>query len=115
VLTISDFRLDRFSHRVFRKDNEIRLTSKEFLLLEYLMLHPDEVISRTAITRHVWEMDFDENGNIVDVYIRQLRRKIDQKEPQKPIQTVRGEGYLIREEEIPLEFRFKNKPRLMKL
>jgi two-component system copper resistance phosphate regulon response regulator CusR len=99
LLTAAELRLDRSSHRVFRQDEEIRLTRKEFLLLEYLMLHPDEVISRPAIMRQVWEPGFDETGNIVDVYIRQLRRKIDEGHPQKLIHTVRGEGYLIRKEE----------------
>ena len=101
TLTISALRLDRFSRRVFWHDEEVKLTKKEFLLLEYLMLHPDKIISRRVVMQNVWQPGSDEKGNIVDVYIRQLRKKIDDRYRQKLIYTVRGDGYTIRDDKVP--------------
>jgi two-component system, OmpR family, copper resistance phosphate regulon response regulator CusR len=97
TLTISDLRLNRLSRRVFWHDQEINLTKKEFLLLQYLMLHAETVISRQAVMKDLWDAPYDESGNVVDVYIRQLRRKIEEPYGQKLIHTVRGDGYTIRE------------------
>jgi DNA-binding response OmpR family regulator len=91
TLTLSSLKLDRFSRRVFWHDEEVQLTKKEFLLLEYLMLHPDKIISRKVVMENVWQPGFDEDGNIVDVYI-------DQRYHQKLIYTVRGDGYTIRDD-----------------
>jgi two-component system copper resistance phosphate regulon response regulator CusR len=95
MLTVEDLRLDRTAHVVHRKDKVIDLTSKEFALLEYLMANAGRVLSRTMIIEHVWDQSFEGLTNIVDVYIRQLRRKIDEEHEPKLIRTVRGVGYAI--------------------
>jgi DNA-binding response OmpR family regulator len=95
VLRISNLELDRIAHQVRRQDKKIDLTSKEFSLLEYLMIHPGRVLSRTMIVEHVWDQSFEGLTNIVDVYIRQLRKKIDAAYEPKLIHTVRGVGYSI--------------------
>lgn len=86
-------RLDLLAQRVWRGDELIDLTSREFALLEYFMRHPGQVLSRQQILFAVWDYDFDPESNVVDVYVRYLRRKID--EPGEPsyITTVRGAGY----------------------
>ena len=86
-------RLDLLAQRVWRNDELIDLTSREFALLEYFMRHPNQVLSRQQILFGVWDYDFDPESNIVDVYVRYLRSKLD--EPDKPstISTVRGAGY----------------------
>jgi two-component system copper resistance phosphate regulon response regulator CusR len=95
VLRISDLELDRVAHQVRRQEKTIDLTSKEFSLLEYMMVNTGRVISRTMIIEHVWDQSFEGLTNIVDVYIRQLRKKIDEAHEQKLIRTVRGVGYAI--------------------
>ncbi len=95
VLNIEDLRLNRIAHLVHRKDALIDLTSKEFALLEYMMVNAGRVLSRTMIIEHVWDQSFEGLTNIVDVYIRQLRRKIDEEHELKLIRTVRGVGYAI--------------------
>jgi DNA-binding response OmpR family regulator len=95
VLRISNLELDRIAHQVRRQDKKIDLTSKEFSLLEYLMIHPGRVLSRTMIVEHVWDQSFEGLTNIVDVYIRQLRKKVDEAYEPKLIHTVRGVGYSI--------------------
>ncbi|MEJ0000622.1 MAG: response regulator transcription factor [Verrucomicrobiota bacterium] len=95
VLHVEDLRLNRTTHTVARKDSAIDLTAKEFALLEYLMVNAGRVLSRTMIIEHVWDQSFEGLTNIVDVYIRQLRRKIDEEHELKLIRTVRGVGYSI--------------------
>lgn len=95
VLRISDLELDRVAHQVRRHEKAIDLTSKEFSLLEYLMVNTGRVLSRTMIIEHVWDQSFEGLTNIVDVYIRQLRKKIDESHEPKLIRTVRGVGYSI--------------------
>ncbi len=95
VLRILDLELDRVAHRVRRQEKTIDLTSKEFSLLEYLMVNTGRVLSRTMIIEHVWDQSFEGLTNIVDVYIRQLRKKIDDTHEAKLIRTVRGVGYSI--------------------
>jgi two-component system copper resistance phosphate regulon response regulator CusR len=99
TLKISQLELDRITRRVSWNGEEIKLTSKEFSLLEYLMLNPGRVLSRTMIVEHVWDQSFEGMINIVDVYIRLLRRKIDEKYERRLIQTVRGVGYSIGSDE----------------
>jgi DNA-binding response OmpR family regulator len=89
-LEVGDVRLDLLAHRAWRGDREIELSNREFTLLEYLLRHPDQVLSRNQILFAVWEYDADPTSNVVDVYIRYLRRKLG--EP-SPISTVRGAGY----------------------
>jgi DNA-binding response OmpR family regulator len=95
VLRVEDLELDRVAHQVRRKERAVELTSKEFSLLEYLMVNAGRVLSRTMIVEHVWDQSFEGLTNIVDVYIRQLRKKIDDAHEQKLIRTVRGVGYSI--------------------
>jgi two-component system copper resistance phosphate regulon response regulator CusR len=90
--------LDRLSQHVKRAGKRIDLTSKEYALLEYLMSNPGRALSRTMIIEHVWDQSFDGVTNIVDVYVRHLRGKIDAGHTRKLIRTIRGVGYVIDEE-----------------
>jgi DNA-binding response OmpR family regulator len=93
AIEMGDLRLDLLSRRVTRADSVIDLSSREFALLEYLMRHPGQVLSRVQILAAVWEYDFDPQSNVVDVYVRYLRRKIDVPGRPSAIETVRGAGY----------------------
>ena len=84
---------------VKRAGQKIELTPKEYSLLEYMTANVDRVVSRTMITEHVWDQSFEGLTNIVDVYVRHLRAKIDDPFPKKLIRTVRGVGYRLSEEE----------------
>jgi heavy metal response regulator len=95
VLQVADLTLDTLSRRVRRGNKLIELTAKEYAVLECLMRDPDRVLSRTQIAEHVWNYDVYNQSNVVDVYIRNLRRKIDDDFDAKLIQTVRGAGYRI--------------------
>jgi len=97
VLKVADLELNQLSRKVWRAGKEIILTSKEYSLLEYFMLHPDEVITRTMISEHVWEEDFDSFTNVIDVYVKYLRDKIDKHCKKKLIHTIRGAGYMLTE------------------
>ena len=94
-LQVGDLALDCIRRKVTRCGENIELAPKEFSILEYLMRNRGRPLSRTMIVEHVWDMDYDGLTNIVDVYIRHLRSKIDDKWPHKMIQTVRGIGYLL--------------------
>jgi len=93
VVRIADLEMDRLSQQVKRSGRKIELTAKEYALLEYLATNPGRVFSRTMIIEHVWDQSFEGLTNIVDVYVRHLRRKIDDPFPTKLIRTVRGVGY----------------------
>jgi DNA-binding response OmpR family regulator len=92
---VEDLELDRLSQQVRRAGKRIDLTSKEYALLEYLMSNAGRVLSRTMIIEHVWDQSFDGITNIVDVYVRHLRNKVDDPHEHKLIRTVRGVGYTI--------------------
>jgi heavy metal response regulator len=94
-LQVADLTLDCVRRKVARGGDAIDLAPKEFGILEYMMRNKGRPLSRTMIVEHVWDMDYDGLTNIVDVYIRHLRSKIDDRFPQKLIQTVRGIGYMI--------------------
>ncbi|MFD4974487.1 response regulator transcription factor [Streptomyces sp. NPDC058424] len=96
ILTAGDLALDPARRRCRRGHREIDLTTREFTLLEYLLRHPDEVISKTDILTHVWDEHFDGDTNIVEVYVGYLRRKIDVPFGRRTIETVRGAGYRLR-------------------
>lgn len=98
-LTADDLTMDLANHEVSRSKHKIELTSKEFSILEYLMRNKNRVLTRTQIVEHVWNFDFDCSSNIVDVYIRYLRSKIDDGFDNKLISTIRGSGYSIKEPE----------------
>ena len=97
VIKVEDLELDRLSQQVNRAGRRIDLTSKEYALLEYLMSNAGRVLSRTMIIEHVWDQSFDGITNIVDVYVRHLRNKVDENHAHKLIRTVRGVGYTISE------------------
>jgi len=95
VLRMGDLTLDTATRQAIRDRETITLTAKEYALLEYLMRHPHQVLTRTMIAEHVWNYDFDSATNVIDVHIRNLRRKIDDPFPTKLIHTARGAGYRI--------------------
>jgi heavy metal response regulator len=100
VLRVGDLELDRLAQQVKRGGKRIELTSKEYGVLEYLMANSGRVLSRTMILEHVWDQSFDGATNIVDVYVRHLRAKVDDPHEPKLIRTIRGLGYVISENEV---------------
>ncbi len=96
VLKVADLELDQLTHAVKRAGKPIELTSKEYALLEYFMLNAGEVITRTMISEHVWNEDFDSFTNIIDVYVNHLRKKIENNKSKPLIHTVHGAGYVLR-------------------
>lgn len=96
-LLFADLRLDPVSHRVWRDNTEIDLTSKEYALLEYFLRNANQVLTRTMIAEHVWDYTFDSFTNIIDVYVNYLRKKVDRNYDKKLIHTVRGIGYVLKE------------------
>jgi two-component system copper resistance phosphate regulon response regulator CusR len=101
VLRVADLEIDRLSQQVKRAGKRIELTSKEYALLEYLASHAGRVLSRTMIIEHVWDESFEGLTNIVDVYVRHLREKVDEPFERKLIRTVRGAGYCVTDEAEP--------------
>ncbi len=99
VIRIADLEIDRLAHQVRRNGAIIKLTSKEYSLLEHLATNAGRVLSRTMIIEHVWDQSFEGLTNIVDVYVRQLRLKIDEPFERKLIRTVRSVGYTISDSE----------------
>jgi two-component system copper resistance phosphate regulon response regulator CusR len=95
VLTIGDLEIDTQTRRVIRAGQEIDLPSKEFAVLELLARHSDEVVTRSMLMEHIWGSDFETFSNVVDVYIRNLRRKVDTEGKKKLIHTIRGGGYSL--------------------
>ena len=96
-LRVADLELDQLTRKVSRGGRTIELTSTEYSLLEYLMLHAGQVVTRTMISEHVWNDDFDTFSNVINVYINYLRKKIDSDFEKKLIQSVRGTGYILKE------------------
>ncbi|RYF56857.1 MAG: response regulator, partial [Cytophagaceae bacterium] len=97
VLRLADLTLNMDTKVVIRAEKRIELTSKEFALLEYMLLHKGKVISRAELAERVWETDFDSNTNVIDVYVNYLRKKIDKEFPAKLVHTVIGMGYSLHE------------------
>lgn len=95
-LMVQDLRLNTSTRKVHRKDKEIPLTLKEFGLLEYLMRHPNQVMTREQILDHLWDFAFDSFSNVVDVHMKNLRKKIDGDNNDKLLETIRGVGYRIK-------------------
>lgn len=96
-LTCGDLVLDTVSHNAFRWGKEIELTAREYSLLEYLMRNKGRIVSRSMITQHVWQYNFDPETNIIDVYIKRLRAKIERPGSPKLLNSIRGVGYRLRE------------------
>ena len=97
-LHFADLRLDPVGHKVWRSGKELDLTAKEYALLEYFMRNPNQILTRTMIAEHVWDYTFDSFTNIIDVYVNYLRKKVDRDFDKKLIHTVRGVGYVLKEE-----------------
>ncbi len=97
VYRVADLELDRLSHRVSRGETEIVLQPREFRLLEYLMRHAGQVVTRTMLLENVWDYHFDPQTNVIDVHISRLRSKIDKGFTPPLLHTVRGAGYMIRD------------------
>ncbi len=100
LIQIGDLLLDPAGRRVTRGRSEVELTAKEFSLLEFFMRHAGDVLTRTQLIEHVWDFAYDGDSNVVDVYVRYLRRKIDHPFGRDSIQTIRGSGYRMRAEPI---------------
>ena len=98
LLEVGDLRLDPATRQVWRGDTEISLSAKEFSLLEVFMRRPGEVLSRFQLLEHGWDYDYENRSNVVDVYVRYLREKIDRPFGRDSIETVRGAGYRLRKE-----------------
>jgi two-component system, OmpR family, response regulator len=98
VLEVGELRLDPASRRVWRRDDEIRLSAKEFALLETFMRRPGDVLSRLQLLEHAWDYAYENRSNVVDVYIRYLREKVDRPFDRHSIETVRGVGYRLRKD-----------------
>lgn len=98
-LKFADLEMDLLTRKVIRAGRDIQLTTKEFALLEYFMRNPHRVLSRTSIGEHVWDMNFDSDSNVIDVYVSMLRRKMDKGFEQRLIHTVIGTGYVLQTEE----------------
>jgi two-component system, OmpR family, response regulator len=97
VLRVADLVLDRLSHKVTRRAEEIVLQPREFRLLEYLMQNAGKVVTRTMLLEHVWDYHFDPQTNVIDVHVSRLRAKIDRDFDAPLLNTVRGAGYMIRD------------------
>ena len=96
VLVVGDLRLDPATRRVWRADSEVELSRKEFALLETFMRRPGRVLSRFDLLEHAWDYDYENRSNVVDVYVRYLREKIDRPYGRESLETVRGAGYRLR-------------------
>jgi two-component system OmpR family response regulator len=99
LLTVGDLRLDPATRRTWRADSEISLSAKEFALLETFMRRPGEVLSRLQLLEHAWDDEYENRSNVIDVYVRYLREKVDRPFGRQSIETVRGAGYRLREEQ----------------
>jgi len=97
LVQFSDLSLNRSTREVFRGDRSIELTAKEFDLLDYLLSHPRQVLTRDQILERVWGYDFMGDSNIIEVYVRYLRLKLENQSESRLIQTIRGVGYVLRE------------------
>jgi DNA-binding response OmpR family regulator len=95
-IKLGDLVLNTLTREVKRGDRTIELTTKEYVILEYFMRHPNVVVTRTMLEEHAWDYDFDSLSNLIDVYIRRLRRKLDDNENESVLQTVRGAGYRLK-------------------
>jgi two-component system, OmpR family, response regulator len=98
VITVGDLRLDPATRQTWRKDTEILLSAKEFAILETFMRRPGEVLSRYQLLEQAWDYEYENRSNVVDVYVRYLREKVDRPFGKQSIETVRGAGYRLRDE-----------------
>lgn len=96
VLQHGDVKLDRLKHKAWRGARELSLTPKEFQLLEHFMLKPDQVVRRTELLEKVWDLIFEPDSNVIDVHVRNLRRKLTQAGEPQVIDTIRGVGFMLK-------------------
>jgi two-component system copper resistance phosphate regulon response regulator CusR len=101
LLRVADLELNTVTHEVTRAGQPISLTSKEYAILEYFLYHPGKVISRSELSEHIWDEEFDSYSNLIDVYLGRLRRKIDDDHEPKLFETLRGAGYRLRAIDAP--------------
>jgi two-component system OmpR family response regulator len=97
VLEVGDLRLDPATHQAWRDGTELRLSTKEFRMLEVFMRRPGHVLSRLYLLEHCWDYGYENRSNVVDVYVRYLREKVDRPFGRRSLETVRGAGYRLRE------------------
>lgn len=97
-IRFADLEMDLIKRKVIRSGRELTLTPKEFSLLEYFLRHPNRPLSRTEISEHVWDIHFDSESNVIDVYVNMLRKKVDHPFKKKLLHTVIGAGYVLRED-----------------
>jgi len=100
TIKVEDLVMDLPAHKVTRAGKDIPLTSKEYALLEYMMRNAGNVVTRTMISEHVWDINFDTFTNVIDVYINYLRNKVDTGHKKKLIHTVRGRGYVLKVDKV---------------
>lgn len=96
VIEFGPIALDTSSKRVTLNGSNVDLTAYEYKMIEYLMLHPGQVISKTELTEHLYAQDYDRDSNVLEVFVRRLRQKLDPDDTLKPIETIRGQGYRFR-------------------
>ncbi|MEM7772852.1 MAG: response regulator transcription factor [Cyanobacteria bacterium P01_E01_bin.6] len=96
TLEYDNLRLDRYKRVAYRDSHEIELTTKEFNLLEYFLLHSEQALKRQQILKHVWEWEFSTDDSVVEVYVRRLRQKLEANQQRRLIQTIRSVGYMLR-------------------
>jgi two-component system response regulator PhoP len=101
VIEFGPFKIDLASQRVHNKDHEIDLTTYEYKVFEYMLMHPDQVVTKTALSEHIYEEDADRDSNVIEVFVGRLRRKIDPQGQMNPIETLRGRGYRLSSQPHP--------------
>jgi heavy metal response regulator len=97
TLKVADMELDQLTHTVTRGGKDIELTATEYALLEYLMLNANQIVTRTMISEHVWDQDFDTFSNVINVYVNYVRKKVDTGFSKKLIHSIRGTGYILKD------------------
>lgn len=95
VVDFGPFKIDLNSQRVYRDEVEVVLTTFEYKVFEYMLMHPDEVVTKTALSEHIYEEDADRDSNVIEVFVGRLRKKIDPQGLMNPIETLRGRGYRL--------------------
>lgn len=108
-LHAGELTLDTVTHLAYRDNKEIELTTKEYSLLMFLMIHKNKVLTRNSITQNVWREDIDKDSNVIDVYIKKLRSKVEKKGTRPTIQSIRSVGYRLRDDSALEEFKNKEK------
>ena len=103
LIELGPLKIDLLSQRVFNGEDEIELTTYEYKVFQYLLMHPDEVVTKTVLSEHIYEEDADRDSNVIEVFVGRLRRKIDPQGVLNPIETLRGRGYRLNKPSRPSE------------